>query len=208
MSEDSHKSDDGNAVLNALLRFMEARGLKAGPLAARAGFSPSTIYNLTAGRAKAPSAALLQKIADAEGVKVADIMAYATEAETIAVRYIVVSGGRLIVANSTISVTRPLTIDSALEVDAAQITGDGLHPIPHGWIAIFASMPAKPSALVGQICVIRLKGHSDALIGTIREGKDADSFDVQPWHGPVQQGVQIVAAHKVVAFQPPDTEHS
>lgn len=110
--------------------------------------------------------------------------------------------------NFTVTVTRPLTIHPALEVDAAQITGDGLYPIPHGWIAIFESMPAKPSALVGQICVIRLKGQPNALIGTIREGKDADSFDIQPWHGPVQQGVQIVAAHKVVAFQPPDTEHS
>ncbi|SCM71565.1 hypothetical protein KL86PLE_100266 [uncultured Pleomorphomonas sp.] len=67
----------------ALFAFMKARGLKAGPLAEKAGVSPSTLYNLKQGKIKAPPADVLRKIAAAEGVTVDVILAHASTASVI-----------------------------------------------------------------------------------------------------------------------------
>lgn len=203
MSKHDHNNDKGGPTLMALLRFMEARGLKAGPLAKRAGFAPSAIYNLTAGRAAEPSSALLRKIADAEGVTVADILAFGSEQEKVVVSNIIVSGGRVLVSNAAVSVTRPRQIDPGLEVDAAEVSGDGLFPVPSGWIVFFETAPRPAADLVGELCVVRARGMGEAIVGTIRNGRAPHEFDVQPWHGPTHQGLAILAAHKVVSLNPP-----
>ncbi len=117
---------------------------------------------------------------------------------------IVVSGGRIVMSNAAVTVMRPLTIDPSIEVDAAVISDDGLHPIPPGWAVIFSTRPTPPADLIGQICVIRAVGNKDAFVGTLRAGRSGDVFDVETWRGPLQQGLSIMAAHRVVAFQPPD----
>lgn len=198
-----HIDESGHVATTALLRFIEARGLKVGPLAKRAGFSPSSIYNLTAGRATAPSATLLGKIAEAEGVTIADIMAYASEPEAIAVGYVIISGGRLTLGHNSTTVRRPSTIDPATELEAGIMQADGLYPLPDGWLVFWAKNPRPPEEMIGQLCVVRARGRSDALIGTIQAGRAVGTFDVQPWHGPVIQGLSVTAAHRIEAFQPP-----
>ena len=204
MEENSaHRDEEGNAALTALLRFMEARGLKAGALAKRAGFSPSAIYNLTAGRAAAPSTALLSKIAAAEGVTIAEIMAHANDPERVPVSHLVIAGGRVVVGNSKVTVPRPKTIEPSLELDACEIAGDGLHPVPAGWLVFYATHPQPADQLVDRLCVVRTRSAHDALIATIREGRDPGTFDLEPWHGAPLRNQSVIAAHRVVSLQPP-----
>ena len=154
-------------------------------------------------KATAPSTALLAKVAAAEGVTIADIMAYAHDPEHVPVSHVVISGGRIVVGNSTVKVARPQTIDPSLELDACEVAGDGMHPVPAGWIVFFATIPRPAAELVGQLCVVRVRGDQDAVVATVRAGRAADVFDLEPWHGSVRQGVQILAAHRVEVIQPP-----
>jgi len=198
-----HTNDTGATSLRALIRFMELRGLKAGPLAQKAGFSPSAIYNLTAGRAREPSMGLLQKIAVAEGVTVADIMAYGNDHEMIEAAHVVVSGGRVMSSHTRQMVSRPTTIDPKMPVSAAVVSGDSLFPVPASWIVYFASQPEELDKLVGELSVVYVEDARDALVGTITPSATAGRWDLQPWHGPVIRGLSVIAAHRVVSLQPP-----
>lgn len=196
------ENDDSGAAKRALFNFMEARGLKAGPLAKRAGFSASIFYNLKKGDAKTPSMETLERIAEAEGVTVADIFAYAKEPQKIDVRFAVISGGRVTASATNLSVVRPAEVEPAADIDVALISSDGLHPIPASWLVFFAQAPSDPAEVGGTLCVVRLLDQQDAVIGTVSPGA-SPYFDFQPWHGPTVKNQRLISVQRVLAIQPP-----
>lgn len=198
----SENESGSTQALQALLSFMSARGLKASTLAKKAGFSPSVIYNLKSGLAAAPSSAILERIAAAEGVTVADILAFGRTPSRTEVNHLVIAGGRITTSRTKLMVDRPPTIDPAESIEIAVVAGDGLHPIPPGWLVFFTAESSDPVTMVGELSVVRSVGQQDAVIGTVLEGATG-TFDLQPWYGSTSKGIQIIAAHKILAIQPP-----
>lgn len=196
------ENDDDGAAKRALFNFMAARGLKAGTLARKAGLSPSIFYNLKNGDAKTPSMDTLQKVAEAEGVTVADIFAFAKEPQKIDVRYAVISSGRVASSVQDMAVTRPTDLDATAEIEVALVSSDGLHPIPAGWLVFFALTGEAPEDVAGTLCVVRLFGQQDAIIGTVSPGT-APYFDFQPWHGPTVKNQRLISVQRILAIQPP-----
>lgn len=204
MTPENHKDESGDlAAKRALLRFMTAKGLKAGPLAKIGGFSASSIYNLEAGRAEAPSGKLLEKIAAAAGATVAEIMSYAEDPGTVVCEHVIVTGGRIVVGNVIIETHRPATVDPSLDLKADLVVGDGLHPIPDGWFVLYSERPSPAGEVIDQLCRLRLRGLSDPIYGKLLQGRTPGTFDVAPWHGPTRTEVEVLAAHLVVCIQPP-----
>lgn len=193
--------DDSGAAKRALFNFMEARGLKANTLAKKAGLSPSIFYNLRKGDAKAPSMETLQKVAESEGVTVADIFAFAKEPQKIDARYAVISGGRVTSSVTNMVVDRPVEMDSEIDVEVALVASDGLHPIPAGWLVFFAASTSADE-MEGTLCVVRLLGQPDAVIGTISSSSDSH-FDFQPWHGPTLRHQRLISVQRILAIRPP-----
>lgn len=202
-NSDTHNSDREPIARIALIRFIEAKGLNIGRLARLAKFPPSAIYNLKSRRTQSPSTTLLQKIATATGCSVSDILAYGEERPAVVSRYAIVSGGRML-SSSAINVPFPPTVDPTMELDCAIVAGDGLHPVPAGWRVFFKSRPGAASDLIGELCVVRGRDTDAAVIGYLRPGARPNTYDVQPWHGPVIPAVTVLAAHRVISLQPPE----
>lgn len=196
-------SDFKNEAKAALLRFMRSRNLSANELARRAGFSPSAIYNLEAGRSKAPSNRLLEKIAKSEGVTISDILAHGADQPVLTIRHVVVSGARIITSTANMTVTGPNLADPAVQLEVAVVSGDAMHPIPAGWLLSFASNPEAPNDLIGDLAVLRTHGASDTMIGRLFPSCKNWHFNIEPWHGSVIKDETIVDAHRILFIQSP-----
>lgn len=103
-----------------------------------------------------------------------------------------------------LTVTRPPTVDPSLEIDAVEVVGDSLHPIPAGWIIFFESWPASPRNIYGRLSVIRVGGNPDAVVGVLEPAIAKGRFNVRVWGGEVFPDRHIMSAHLIAAIQPPD----
>ena len=102
-------------------------------------------------------------------------------------------------------VARPPGVGPDEDVAAAIIDGDGLLPIPSGWLVFFRVQPEAPDGLVGKMAVVRYSGGGDRpVIRTIRRSTEAGMFTLQAFTGALVEDVEIVAAHRVISFAAPE----
>lgn len=86
-------------------------------------------------------------------------------------------------------------------VSAAVIDGDGLTPIPSGWVIYFRNEDSNPSALEGKLATVRYSGGGDRpVVRTILRSDFDGLWTLRAMDGSLTKDVEIVAAHEIVAF--------
>lgn len=191
------------AKVTALRRFMEARGLKPHPWAQAAGLRSSTIYNFLSGKSLSLSSDTLERLAKAAGATVDEILSgektnNMIEAPVL-VPYTVGVYGRLFAMDKPLHVQRPAGVPAEVEVVAARIDGDGLHPVPDGWMVYFEAQPRDPELLVGKLCVVQVAG-GQRLIREIRRGQNPGLYTLLSWSASPMEQAQIQAAHLIISI--------
>jgi transcriptional regulator with XRE-family HTH domain len=187
----------------AFKRFMDERGLKPHPWAQAAGLRSSTIYNFLSGKSLSLSSDSLERLAKAAGASVDEILSgektnNMSEAPVL-VPYTVGVYGRLFSMDRPLHVQRPAGVPAEVEVVAARIDGDGLHPIPDGWIVYFEAKPRDPEALIGKLCVVQVAG-GQRLIREIRRGQNPGLYTLLSWTASPMEQAQVQAAHLIISI--------
>lgn len=191
------------AKVTALRRFMEARGLKPHPWAQAAGLRSSTIYNFLSGKSLSLSSDTLERLAKAAGATVDEILSgektnNMSEAPVL-VPYTVGVYGRLFSMDRPMQVQRPAGVPAEVKVVAARIDGDGLHPVPDGWMVYFEAQPRDPESLVGKLCVVQVAG-GQRLIREIRRGQNPGLYTLLSWTASPMEQAQVQAAHLIISI--------
>lgn len=201
------KKELGGEKIAALRSFMERRGLKPHPWAQSAGIRSSTLYNFLAGKSATLSSETLERLAQAAGASVDEILGREGPRPTggagVPLRYTVGILGRLFVADVEEVVARPAGVPSDVDLVAARIDGDGLSPLRAGWIVYFEAVARDPSTLSGKLAVVRLPGKPAPLVREIRRGSQAGLFTLLAWTGSPIEDVEVEAAHLVVSIAQP-----
>lgn len=188
----------------ALKRFMESRGLKAHPWATAAGLRSSTLYNFLSGKSQSLSSESLERLAQAAGATVDEILSGETTAKVVAqgtvwMRYTVGVFGRLFAMDSPTQIARPSGVPQDVDVIAARIDGDGLHPIPNGWTVFYEALERDPETLVGKLCVVKTPT-APLQIREIRRGTQRGLYTLLAWSASPVEDVQVTAAHLVISI--------
>lgn len=195
-------SKDTAKVL-ALKRFMEARGLKPHPWAQAAGLRSSTLYNFLSGKSLSLSGDTLERLAKAAGSTVDEILSGEKTNNMrdapVSVPYSVGVYGRLFEMDRPLLVQRPAGVPAEVEVLAARIDGDGLHPVPGGWIVYFEALPRDPEGLIGKLCVVQVAG-GQRLIREIRKGQNPGLYTLLSWSASPMEQAQVQAAHLIISI--------
>ena len=206
----------GAPSTDALQAFMDAKGLKAHPWAKAAGLRSSTLYNFLSGRSHSLTYDSLQRLAKAAGTSVDELLSgkppatqarkkdaaapHSTSKGGIALRWLVGIYGRLYPMDENVTVDRPVGLPQGVEVVAARIDGDGLHPIPSDWLVFFAAEAKSPEEVVGKLCVVRVRGNSQPMIREVRRGQAAGLFTLLSWAASPVENVEVVEAHPVLSI--------
>lgn len=190
---------------NNLISFMEARGLKPHPWATKAGIRSSTLYNFLAGKSASLSSDTLQKLAKAAGATVDEVLGGTPpekkrEPNKVPVTALVGVYGRLFTMEETKQIERPVGVPEGVEVLAAKIDGDGLHPIPSGWYVFYEAKPRTPSELVGKLAVVEVRSQPQRLVRQIQKGSTAGLYTLVAWTSGPLADVEVAAAHAVVSI--------
>lgn len=191
------------AKVAAFKRFMEARGLKPHPWAQAAGLRSSTLYNFLSGKSLSLSGDTLERLAKAAGATVDEILSgektnNKSEAP-VPVPYTVGVYGRLFAMDRPLQVQRPAGVPAEVEVLAARIDGDGLHPLPDGWIVYFEAQPRDPELLVGKLCVVQVAG-GQRLVREIRRGQHPGLYTLLSWSASPMEQAQVQSAHLIISI--------
>lgn len=203
----------------ALVSFMDARALKPHPWAQAAGLRSSTLYNFLAGRSHSLSSDSLQRLAKAAGVTVDELLGGEpaaaqqqgrpqeagtpgppTSGGSVAIRWLVGIYGRLFPMEKDVIVSRPVGLPDGVEVVAARIDGDGLHPIPTDWMVFFAAQSKPPEEVLGKICVVRIRGSTQAMVREVRRGSAAGLYTLLSWAASPMENVEVLEAHPVLSI--------
>lgn len=190
-----------------LKTLMEKRGLKPHPWAQRAGIRSSTLYNFLSGGSESLSSETLTRLARVEGMTVDELLGLSKPAPAVArtVPLIAVVGihGRLFAVDREEQIERPGNLPEALEVVAARVDADALHPIPAGWLVIYEREGRDPADLIGKLAVVRPRGGRNEMIREVRRGSMAGLYTLIAWTSGVIEDVEIESAHAVVSLQQP-----
>lgn len=191
----------------ALRRFMESRGLKPHPWAQASGIRSSTLYNFLAGKSATLSSETLERLAQAAGSSVDEILGRApppnSDPARVPLRWTVGILGRLFLNETQETVSRPVGLSDSIALVAARVDADGLHPLRAGWLVYFEAASREPSSLVGKLSVVFLPGRETPLIREIRKGSQAGLFTLLPWSGAPLEDVNVEYAHLVVSMTQP-----
>ena len=191
------------AKVAAFKRFMDERGLKPHPWAQAAGLRSSTIYNFLSGKSLSLSSDTLERLAKAAGASVDEILSgektnHRSDAPVL-VPYTVGVYGRLFAMDRPMHVQRPAGVPAEVEVVAARIDGDGLHPVPDGWLVYFEAQARDPEALIGKLCVVQVAG-GQRLIREIRRGQNPGLYTLLSWSASPMEQAQVQAAHLIISI--------
>jgi hypothetical protein len=146
----------------------------------------------------------LERLAKAAGATVDEILSGETQAktappDTVWMRFTVGVFGRLFAMDSPSEVVRPAGVPLDVEVVAARVDGDGLHPIPSGWTVFYEAKERDPELVVGKLCVVKLT--NGALhIRELRRGTQRGLYTLLAWGASPMEDVQITAAHLVISI--------
>ena len=192
------------AKVAALKRFMEAHGLKPHPWAQAAGLRSSTLYNFLSGKSLSLSGDTLERLAKAAGATVDEILSgektnKQAQGPDVWIRFSVGVFGRLFEMEKPVQVQRPAGVPPEVEVVAARVDGDGLHPIPGGWVVYYEAKPRDPEALIGKLCVVQVAG-GQRLIREIRRGPNSGLYTLLSWTASPMEQVEVQAAHLVISI--------
>lgn len=220
------KHDVDGARRAALQAFMAAKGLKPHPWAQAAGLRSSALYNFLAGRSHSLTTDTLQKLARAAGATVDEILSgtlnkpaghapkgtarpgsrptaaapTTTSGGEVALQWLVGAYGKMFAMDAAVAVPRPVGISPGVEAVAARIDGDGLHPIPSGWMVYFEAAAKSPEEVVGKLCVVRMRGAKQPMIREVRRGATPGLYTLLSWSaGPLEE-VEVVEAHPVLSI--------
>jgi hypothetical protein len=97
-------------------------------------------------------------------------------------------------------VPRPVGVTPGIDVVAARVDGDGLHPIPSDWLVFFEAADKPPEQLIGKLCVVKVRGQSQPLIREIRRGSTAGLYTLMAWGSGPMENAEIVAAHRIASI--------
>lgn len=191
------------AKVAAFKRFMDERGLKPHPWAQAAGLRSSTIYNFLSGKSLSLSSDTLERLAKAAGASVDEILSgektnHRHDAPVL-VPYTVGVYGRLFAMDRPMHVQRPAGVPAEVEVVAARIDGDGLHPVPDGWMVYFEAQARDPETLIGKLCVVQVAG-GQRLIREIRKGQNPGLYTLLSWSASPMEQTQVQAAHLIISI--------
>lgn len=194
-----------DSTLDFFVRFMTERGLKAHPWARKAGVQSSTLYNYLAGKSASLSTDTLQKLAKAANTTVDELLGNVAPAPVIGVRVVAVVGiyGRLFEMDAGEDVQRPAGVPDGVSVVAARIDGDGLHPVPGGWLVFYEQRGREPAELLGKLAVVRVAGAKQSYVREIRRGSTAGLFTLAAWNASPIEDVEIESAHAVLSIAQP-----
>lgn len=191
---------------DTFLRFMDAHGLKPHPWATKAGIRSSTIYNFLAGKSDNLSSQTLQRLAKAAGVTVDELLggvpAKAKAEAYIPVTEVIGIFGRLypMTENEAELIECPIGVPVGVEVLAAKVDGDGLHPIQSGWYVFYEKTEREPSSLIGKLSVVAVKGQPQRLVRQLQKGSTAGLYTLIAWSsGPIAD-VEVTSAHAVLSI--------
>ena len=191
---------------DAFRQWLDHQGTNANEAAKKAGFSVSAIYNFLNGDTKSLSSNILNKLAQAYGSTVDDIL-YGRGGEKqssvmrVEVLYRVGARGSMFVCDEKLVATAPQGVTLPDGVSAALIDGDGLAPIPNGWVVYFRNAPSEPAALLNKLATVRFSGGGDRpVVRTITRSQHDGLFTLCALDGTITEDVKIVAAHEIVAF--------
>ena len=182
---------------------MDKRGLKPHPWAKTAGIRSSTLYNYLSGLSGNLTADTLQKLAQAAGTSVDELLGISssppkgTAAQPIRIDAVVGIYGR--VFNLDVEQFVPIAIND-IEVCAARIDKDGLHPVPGGWILVYEKTPRSSEDLIGKLAVVELAAQGHRLVREVHRGTRAGLYTLTAWNAAMLEDVEIVAAHAVVSI--------
>lgn len=187
-----------------LLRFMEARGLKPHPWATKAGIRSSTLYNFLAGTSSNLSADTLQRLAKAAGSTVDDLLEgtppTSKTPRTAPLTALVGVFGRLFPVTEIEEVGLPVGVPDGTAVMAARVDGDGLHPIPAGWLVFYEAEPREPTALLGKLAVVTVRGQSQRMVRQVQRGGTAGLYTLLAWGAGPLTDVEVTEAHAVLSI--------
>ena len=190
-------------------KVMRDRGLKPHPWAKSAGLRSSTIYNALAGTTQRLSSDTLQRLAQAAGISVDELLGRETSQPVAAKRPVQVMGvigvyGRIYQSDETDGVIeRPPGVAADADVVAVRVDGDGLHPIPPGWHVIYEREARDPEGLLKKLAVVLPTGSTHAVVREIRRGSTAGLYTLIGWACAPAEDVEITRAHAVVAIVQP-----
>lgn len=199
------KSSEGDKIA-ALKKFMESRSLKPHPWALSAGIRSSTLYNFLAGKSATLSSETLEKLAQAAGASVDEILGRVTahaDNASVPLKWIVGIHGRLFEMDVEEKVAAPAGATKDKPLVAARVDGDGLHPVRAGWLVYFEEQATPPEKLVGKLAVVRIAGKPQQMIREVRKGTTAGLYTLLSWSAAPIDDVEIESAHLVVSFTQP-----
>ena len=210
---------DANSVRRAALKeFMAAKGLKPHPWAQAAGLRSSALYNFLSGRTHSLTADSLQKLARAADATVDEILIgkvdgpavkvrskeetapITTSRSDVSVRWLVGVYGKMFAMEKAMTVARPVGVPPGVEAVAARVDGDGLHPIPSGWMVFFEAAVKQPEEVIGKLCVVRIRGAQQPMIREVRRGATPGLYTLLSWSASPLEEVEVVEAHPVLAI--------
>lgn len=190
--------------------FMEERKLKPHPWAQKAGVRSSTLYNYLAGKSASLSSDTLQKLARAANSTVDELLGLVPpnsmkEGAPTAVRVVAVVGiyGKVFEVEMEERVERPAGLPEGVDVLAARIDKDGLHPLPQGWLVFYEEQPREPQSLLSKLAVVKPAGSSQRMIREIRKGSTAGLYTLAAWNASPLEDVEIESAHAVLSISQP-----
>lgn len=188
--------------------FMDGRDLKPHPWAVKAGIRSSTLYNFLAGKSESLSTDTLQKLAKAADATVDEILGGVAQRPkpsqaTVAVTAVVGVHGRLFPMDEIEKIARPPGIPDDVEVLAARIDGDGLHPIPGGWLVLYEAGTRPPSALLKKLAVVKVAGKPNMMVREIRRGSAAGLFTLIGWGSAAVEDIEVEEAHLILSIVQP-----
>lgn len=185
---------------------MDARGLKPHPWATKAGIRSSTLYNFLAGKSASLSSDTLQKLAKVAGCTVDELLEGKGPAvggglpALVPVTALVGVYGRLFEVEEVTGIERPAGVPVGVEVLAARVDGDGLHPIPAGWHVFYEAKPRPPVELIGKLAVVAVEGRVERLVRQLQKGSTAGLYTLIAWGSGPMTDVEVKAAHAVLSI--------
>ena len=195
-----------NASRDSFKSFMEKRGLKPHPWAKKAGVRSSTLYNYLSGVSANLTADTLQKLAKAASTSVDELLdntpvaSKATPPQMVRVEAVVGIYGRVFSVDDQAFVARPIGLPTDVEVLAARIDKDGLHPIPGGWTLFYEKQARPPDALIGKLAVVDVTAQKQRLVREIQRVSQAGLYTLTAWNAAALIDVEVDAAHAVVSI--------
>jgi len=202
----SKSAAEVEARREAFRRWLDLTGVNANEAAKAAGFSVSAIYNFLNGDTKSLSSTILSKLSLAYKCSVDSIMGGRAEITNVIIApikilYRVGARGSMFVCEDNLVAAPPAGAALPSGVSAAVVDGDGLAPIPDGWVVYFRDEASEPDRLEGKMATVRYSGGGDRpVVRVILRSQFEGLWTLKALDGSLTEDVKIVAAHEIVAF--------